>query len=74
MTAQTASMMTKGAKLLSRLFERPLQKDIAKELDIDESYLSYLMSGRRTPSMEVAGRIQEHLGIPVAAWIEDVSK
>lgn len=63
-------MMTTGAKQLAQLFNKPTQREIAKRLKLDESYLSLLISGQRTPSMEVAGRIQRELGIPVAAWVE----
>ena len=60
--------MTKGAKQLRQIFDRPNQKDIAKQLGVSEAFLSMLASGRRLPSMSVASRIQKELGIPVEAW------
>ena len=65
--------MTKGAKLLAKLFEKPTQGEIAKLLDTDQSTLSLLVAGKRTPSLALAGRIQEELGIPMDAWVEEVS-
>ncbi len=62
--------MTKGAKQLARIFERPRQLDVAKRLKIGPSHLSLLASGKRIPSMAVAARIQKELGIPVEAWAE----
>ena len=64
--------MTKGAKQLAQLFEKPSQRDVAKRLEIDESYVSLLVSGQRTPSLQLAARIQEELGIPIDAWVEEV--
>ena len=64
--------MTKGAKQFAQLFEKPSQRDVAKRLEIDESYVSLLVSGQRTPSLQLAARIQEELGIPIDAWVEEV--
>lgn len=66
--------MTKGAKQLGQLFERPVQREVARRLAIHESYLSYLISGRRMPSIKLATRIQKQLGIPVVAWTEQASE
>jgi transcriptional regulator with XRE-family HTH domain len=60
--------MNRGARRLAALFERPKQQDIAKRIGVGASYLSLLASGKRTPSMAVAARIQKELGIPVEAW------
>jgi transcriptional regulator with XRE-family HTH domain len=60
--------MTKGARLLRQIFDRPLQRDIAKRLGIGTSYLSLLAAGKRTPSMAVAAKLQKELGIEVEAW------
>lgn len=60
--------MTKGAKRLKAVFARPKQKDVAKRLGIDPAHLSLLASGKRIPSMALAGKIQKELGIPVEAW------
>jgi len=64
----TVVAVTQGARQLAKLFERPSQKEIAKRLKLSPSYFSLLVSGKRTPSMAVAGRIQKELGIPVEAW------
>jgi len=64
--------MTRGAKQLAQLFNAPKQREVAKRLQIHEAYLSRLISGAQIPSMVVAGRIQQELGIPVQAWVETV--
>jgi transcriptional regulator with XRE-family HTH domain len=60
--------MTKGARQLRQMFEKPRQADVAKRLGVGASYLSLLASGKRTPSMTMAAKIQRELGIPVEAW------
>jgi len=60
--------MTKGARQLRQMFEKPRQQDIAKRIGVGASYLSLLASGKRTPSIAVAAKIQKELGIPVEAW------
>ncbi len=60
--------MTKGARQLRKMFERPKQTEIAKMLGVGPSYLSLLASGKRIPSMTMAAKIQKELGIPVEAW------
>ncbi len=61
--------MTKGAKQLAKLFAQPTQREIAKRIGVNDSYLSLLASGKRTPSMAVAAKMQRELGIPVEAWV-----
>lgn len=61
--------MTKGARQLAKLFDQPTQREIAKRIGVADSYLSLLASGKRTPSMAVAAKIQRELGIPVEAWV-----
>ena len=41
----------------------------AKLLDLDQSYVSQLLSGRRSPSLMTAVRIERLTGIPVEAWL-----
>jgi transcriptional regulator with XRE-family HTH domain len=65
---------------LSRLGRRPV--DLARELDMTESYVSNLISGKKTgPTVDVLLRTSEWLGItvndlfrppPAAAAIEDL--
>ncbi len=62
--------MTKGAKQLAKLFDRPKQSHVAKRLGIDQSYLSLLAAGKRVPSMALAAKIRRELGIPVESWTE----
>lgn len=62
--------MTKGARQLREHFDRPKKKDVARRLRIGSSMLSLLASGKRTPSMELAGRIEKELGIAVDAWVK----
>lgn len=62
--------MTKGAKQLAKLFDRPKQYEIAERLGIDPSTLSLLIAGRRTPSLALAAKIRRELGIPEKSWTE----
>lgn len=62
--------MTKGARQLRQMFERPKQQAIAKRIGVGPSYLSLLASGKRTPSMAVAAKIEKELGIPMEAWTQ----
>jgi len=42
--------------------------DLRKTLGLSRSYAWELASGTRTPSMEMAIRIRDGLGVPLDAW------
>lgn len=44
------------------------QSDAARYLEFDEPYVSVLLSGKRSPGLANAVRIERHTGIPVEAW------
>jgi len=44
------------------------QRLTAAYFEWDEAYISNLMSGRRTPGLDNAVRIERLTGIPVEAW------
>lgn len=44
------------------------QAELAQELGVQEAYVSMLLNGKRTPSLELAVKIEEHAGIPAKAW------
>lgn len=46
-----------------------LQQDAAEYLGFDETYVSHLCTGARTPALDNAVKIERLTGIPVAAWM-----
>lgn len=42
-----------------------------REKGVSLGYASDLANGRRLPSLPLAARIEEELGIPATAWIEN---
>lgn len=44
------------------------QADAARYLEFDVPYISVLASGKRTPGLANAIRIERRAGIPVEAW------
>jgi transcriptional regulator with XRE-family HTH domain len=44
------------------------QADAARYLEVDEPYVSVLSSGKRTPGLANAIRLERLTGIPVEAW------
>jgi transcriptional regulator with XRE-family HTH domain len=45
------------------------QREFAKDIGIDESYLSQVLAGLRTPRLPILGRIERETGIPVGGWV-----
>jgi|GEM_PF-3419660 len=43
---------------------------VATRLGIGAPYLSMLEHGKKTPSLELAVKIERLIGIPVASWVE----
>ena len=52
-------------------FENPkaLARDLREKVGLSAGYASDLSSGIRRPSLELAVRIEGHLGIPASAWV-----
>lgn len=44
------------------------QADAARYLQVDEPYVSVLVSGKRTPGLANAVKLERLTGIPVEAW------
>jgi len=44
------------------------QADAARYLEYDQPYISSLLSGKRSPNLDNAVKIEERTGIPVRAW------
>jgi transcriptional regulator with XRE-family HTH domain len=60
------------ARTLAEWFEQnPLktQADLAESLGVVPSYVSMLVNGERTPSLELALRIEGITGVPVSALV-----
>lgn len=45
------------------------QYELAKLIEVDEPYLSQLLSGRRRPGLPTAVRIERLTGIPAESWL-----
>ena len=45
------------------------QRDFADSIESSEGQVSNLLSGRRTPSLALASRIEELTGIPASSWV-----
>jgi transcriptional regulator with XRE-family HTH domain len=45
------------------------QREIAELLEIDDAYVSQLLSGKRRPGLELAVRIEARTGIPAESWL-----
>lgn len=45
------------------------QRRFAQDILITESYLSQVLSGRRTPRLPILARIERETGIPIAGWV-----
>lgn len=45
------------------------QRDAAAHFEWDETFISQLVTGKRTPGLTNAIRIERETGIPVEAWV-----
>lgn len=62
--------MTAPERFAASLSERGWSNaDAARELDCAPSYVSGLASGRVTPGLALAARIEEKLGVPCSLWV-----
>jgi transcriptional regulator with XRE-family HTH domain len=61
----------RGSKLLKNERERRklTQRAAAKELGLQQSYLSMYEAGKTSPSLKVAFQIQKRWGIPAETWV-----
>jgi transcriptional regulator with XRE-family HTH domain len=59
--------ISSGAKRLHALIEKRdiTQRVMADELGMSEAHLSQILSGARTPSLEMAAKIERQLRIPM---------
>lgn len=57
--------MTKRASAIADL-KAP---ELVSRLGISRSYASELLKGSKTPSLDVAVRIEQEFGVPASAWI-----
>lgn len=69
----TQSGMAKLSEFLTARRKPTTQADWAKRFGISRSYLSELMSGKYTPSLKLAKRIQEQTKgrVPMSSWVRD---
>jgi DNA-binding transcriptional regulator YdaS (Cro superfamily) len=56
---------------LQTLLEGQRKGDFAKRIGVSSAYLSQLLSGKRTPSLEVAVKIERETGgaVLAASWV-----
>lgn len=48
---------------------RFMQREAADYLGYHETYISHLLNGARTPSLDNAVQIERMTGIPIEAWV-----
>lgn len=53
---------------------RLTQSQIAKQLGIDQTHVSKMLNGKRTPSPALAGRLAEAFGGHPWDWVQDPAK
>lgn len=67
--------MNRGQQLLrKKLVRHGLQRTIAQELQIDETYLSRVATGAIKPNRQVAFKLFERFGIGLGLWDEPVQE
>lgn len=64
--------MKSGAEqLIDWMARRGLnQREAAEHFGWDETFISQLRSGKRTPGLSNAVKIERETGIPIEAWLE----
>lgn len=50
---------------------RFLQREAAEYLGFDETFVSHLVNGKRSPGLDNAIILERRTGIPVEAWLSD---
>jgi hypothetical protein len=43
-------------------------------MDMTHGYLNHMLMGRKTPSLELAAKLEREAGVPCIAWLEPVSE
>lgn len=71
--------MLSGAEQLRDWMKRRgfTQRETAAHFDWDETFISKLVRGERTPGLDNALKIERETGIPVEAWVsseQDISE
>lgn len=63
--------MQSGAQQLKDWMHRRrfMQQEAAEYFGWDETYISQLVNGRRSPGLDNAVKIERATGIPVEAWV-----
>ena len=61
--------MTKPTKRIADLSAT----DLVAKLGVSRRYASELLRRLKTPSLEVAVRIEREFGVPASAWLEDAA-
>lgn len=51
--------------------QKTTQRDAASYLGMDETYVSHLCGGKRTPGLDNALLIERKTGIPVESWASE---
>lgn len=46
------------------------QKELARRLDIDPSYISHFVTGRRSPGFKLAAKIAKEANIPIESLLD----
>jgi len=46
--------------------------EVAKRLGLSRSYVHELIKGNKTPSLEVAVKIEREFGVPLAQWAQRI--
>lgn len=64
--------MNRGAQTLGRILgdKRGAQSAMAAELDMDQGYLSRIVSGDRVPGLGARRKFFDRYGIDLGAWDE----
>lgn len=63
---------TRGSIALKRKVKEHGQEHVASCIGVQRTHVSRLVNGERGPSFDLAARIKEAFGVPVAAWSEPV--
>lgn len=61
--------MTARERLRAWIEEHTNQRRFAADINIHETYLSQVLSGRRTPRLPILGAIERETGIPLNSWL-----
>lgn len=59
-------MLGEGLRLI-RVFHDVSQKDLAKKLDVAQSYLSEIEKGKKSPTLAILEKYSEVFGIPMSS-------